>query len=195
MGFSENTDYRHSWINSMRRNENMSWGEKPTPPPLKVENPEVLKGIQQELNYIYNLEPVKKGMEYADRINISLQRGAESRRALLPHTPRINIDFTRNPQKNIVEKVLTFQRDAKNCQFIFTNTPEGETMNIGKNNLDKGYNEAIQGWVSTGMKLLKDAIEQDHYTPTTSTEVTYSDGPTTSTEQQIIEDAKGPMEI
>lgn len=173
------------------------WEPATPPPPLEVTNQETLRIVKQELDYVFNLYPVKKSMEYADKVTLILQKGEESKRNLLQNTPRISIDnIQRDDQGNIIEKTLTFRRDTKNCQFIFSKTLEGEEISIGKNNLDQGYNEAIQGWVGTGMKLFKNAIEQDHYTPTTNVEITYTDTSTPNTSTpSTVEDIKGPMEI
>jgi len=172
------------------------WEPAAAPPPLEVTNPEILLAVKEELDYIFNLDPVKRSMEYANKITLILQKGEESKRNLLQHTPRISIDdIKKDDQGNIIGKTLTFQRDTKNCQFIFSNTPDGEIMSIGENNLDQGYNEAIQSWVRAGMGLFTNAIEQDYYTPTTNVEITYSDTSTPPTEQLVSEDVKGPMEI
>ncbi len=190
-------NFTQSWRNEIKRFYKTPGWEPITPyPPLEVTNPEILQAVKGELDYVWKINPVKKSMEYAQQITLKLQKGEKSKKNLLLHTPRIGIDnIKRDDQGNIIKKTLTFQRDTKNCQFIFTKTSDGEVMSIGENNLYSGYNEAIQSWVRVGMTLFKNAIEQDYYTPTTNVEITYSDTPTPLTEQSNSEDVKGPMEI
>ncbi|MGI6484622.1 MAG: hypothetical protein ACOX0R_03310 [Candidatus Dojkabacteria bacterium] len=112
------------------------WEPASPPPLLEVTNPEILQAVKEELGYIFNLDPVKRSMEYADEVTLILQKGEESKRNLFLHTPRISIDnIQRDDQGNIIGKTLTFRRDAKICQFIFSNTPEGEVMSIGGNKI------------------------------------------------------------
>jgi|GEM_PF-2086551 len=167
--------------------------------PLNITNPEILESVQKELGYIFDLKAVQKGSEFADKISLRLGKTQESKRDLLPHTPRIEIDFIRDGKGNILEKTVAFQRSStygsKSCNFIFTQTPEGEIMTTGENTLDEGYNEAIEGWVKDGIRLVRNAIEKDNYTPKVIIDVEYSNGSTIPTEQLTEEDIKGSMEI
>ena len=166
------------------------------PAPLEVKDPEVLKTVKEELDYIFTLDSVKKSEEYADEISLHLKKGDESKRSILRTSPRINIQITRDEEKNILKKTMHFQRDTKNCEFIFSKDENGiEVMSIGRTNLDAGYNSGVHGWVQGGMRLLKDAIEEDYYTPYVSTNIEYSQDSVDSTEETIKGTPKGPMEI
>jgi hypothetical protein len=197
----EGQDFRGAWRGQLKRTENWEPTGKRGSEPLEVTDPDILQGIKDELDYIFNLNPVKKSMEYADKITIGLQRGEESKKGLLSHTPRnITIDnIKRDNEGNIVEKTLTFQRENRYCKFIISTTPEGEKLDIGENNLDSGYNNYVLGWTKTGIELFKKAVEQNDYTPVINVEVTYSDTSTPSTDIPSTEeqptDVKGPMEI
>ena len=186
---------RDTWGRQIEEIRRYQLREFPTFPHLEVTNPEILQAVKEELDYVWDLDPVKKSMEYAKQITLKLQKGEESKRSLLQNTPRIGIEIIRDTDGNVAEKIVTFRREAKHCKFIYSNTTDGEVMRVGENNLDGGYNEAIVGWVTSGIDLLKNAIEQDYYTPTTNVEITYSDTSTLPTEQSIPEDVKGPMEI
>jgi hypothetical protein len=195
MSFREGHNYTHSWGDRIKRIEKNKPFEVNTPPPLEVKNPKVLENVQRELNYILGLKSVKKSQDIADSISIYLKKGEESKRSILSTSPNINIEFTRDNDGNITEKKMFFQRGVKKCEFIFSNGENGEVMSTGENNLDSHYNEAIYGWVQAGMKLFKDAIEQDAYTPNTSVNIEYARDTSTTTEQPTEVSPKGPMEI
>lgn len=198
----EQQNYRETWTRQLRQMEKLPSFGKSRPEPLEVTNSEILQAVKEELDYVFKLDPVKRDMENTsvNKITIKLQKGEETKKDLLQHTPRtIVIDnIKRDDKGNIIEKTLILQREARYCHFTFSNTPDGETMNIGENNLDSGYNKGILGWTETGIKLFKNAIEQDHYIPITNLEVTHPDISTPSTDvlstEQTI-DVKGPMEI
>lgn len=193
------SNYTHLWARKVEALNNRGIEGTRINEPLDVTNPEVLESVQKELGYIFTLEEVQKSSEFADKISLRLGKTQESKRDPLPHTPRIEIDFIRDDEGKIIEKRLNFGRGSmfgyKDCNFIFTQTPEGEIMSIGENTLDKGYNEAIEGWVKDGIRLVRNAIEKDNYTPKVIIDVEYSNGSTIPTEQLTEEDIKGSMEI
>lgn len=196
MSFREGHNYTHVWgdkIKSMEKNK--PFEANTPPPPLGVKDPEVLKAVKGELDYIFTLNPVQRSESSADEISLYLRKGEESKRSILSTSPRINIEFTRNQEGNITEKKMLFQRDVKKCEFIFSQGEDGEVISIGENNLDAGYNSAIHGWVQGGMRLLRGAIEEDYYTPHTSVNVEYSNNSFDNTDQSIKGTPKGPMEI
>lgn len=195
MSFRENRNYTHRWGDKIKSMEKNKPFEINTPTPLEVEDPEVLKAVKGELEYIFTLKPVQRSESSADEISLYLRKGEESKRSILSTSPRINIEFTRNQEGNITEKKMLFQRDLKKCEFIFSQGEDGEVVSIGENNLDSGYNGAIHGWVQGGMRLLRGAIEEDYYTPHTSVNVEYSNNSFDNTDQSIKGTPKGPMEI
>jgi len=195
MSFREGHNYTHVWGDKIKSMEKNKPFEVNTPPPLEVKDPEVLKAVKGELDYIFTLKPVQRSESSADEISLYLRKGEESKRSILSTSPNINIEFTRDQEGNIIEKKMLFQRDLKKCEFIFSQGEDGETMSIGKNNLDAGYNSAIHGWVQGGMRLLRGAIEEDYYTPHTSVNVEYSNNSFDNTDQSIKGTPKGPMEI
>lgn len=196
MSFRESHNYTHNWARKMRGVESLEIVGTAQPAPLEVKDPEVLKAVKEELDYIFTLDSVKKSEEYADEISLHLKKGDESKRSILRTSPRINIQITRDEEKNILKKTMHFQRDTKNCEFIFSKDENGiEVMSIGRTNLDAGYNSGVHGWVQGGMRLLKDAIEEDYYTPYVSTNIEYSQDSVDSTEETIKGTPKGPMEI
>lgn len=196
MNLRESRNYTHNWARKMRGVESLEIVGTAQPAPLEVKDPEVLKAVKEELDYIFTLDPVKKSEEYADEISLHLKKGDESKRSILRTSPRINIQITRDEEKNILKKTMHFQRDTKNCEFIFSKDENGiEVMSIGRTNLDAGYNSGVHGWVQGGMRLLKDAIEEDYYTPYVSTNIEYSQDSVDSTEETIKGTPKGPMEI
>lgn len=196
MNLRESRNYTHTWAKRMRGVENLEIVGTVQPVPLEVKDPEVLKAVKEELDYIFTLDSVRKSEEYANEISLHLEKGDESKRSILRNSPRINIQITRDEDENILKKRMHFQRDTKNCEFIFSKDENGtEVISIGKTNLDAGYNSGVHGWVQGGMRLLKNAIEEDYYTPYVSTNIEYSQDPTDNTEETIKGTPKGPMEI
>ncbi len=195
MGYRGDANYTRAWAD---RYEGLitrgSLNARTFHDPLNVTDPRTIEKTKDELDYIFGI-PAVANSTHSDEIMLVLQRSEMSKRKILHTAPSIKISFQRDPEGEIIGKVVNFRRLAKECNFILTDTPEGEVMTIGENTLDSGYNEGIYGWVQAGMKLIKISIEQDKYIPKVSTiiEIPESSEPTT----ESLEDSnlKGPMEI
>ena len=192
MGFSESTNFTGAWARQLKDIKKYDprgsmFG------PLEVQDREKLKAIRKNLEYILSLDAIQKVLNNADTITLILKKGEESKKPPLSTTPIVSIKPIRDEERRITETDIRFQRGDKYCTFIIPETPNTD-MRIGDNNLS-GYNNAVEGWVDTGVNLIKKTIK-DNYIPTTQVEITYSDTPTPNTSTPpTVEDIKGPMEI
>lgn len=170
--------------------------------PLKVTNPEVIDGVQEELSYVWERNEVKNLIMYANEITLRVVKGKNSIRPPLSNTPSMTISVTeRDELGNPIGKDINFRRLDKSCTFHYHKTSDGkEIILIGSNNLDSGYDEAIYGWVSTGMKLFKKALEKENNILRISIQKEYSASNNIDTEDSLSTSSanleeKGPMEL
>lgn len=195
MSFREDANYTRAWAD---RYEGLitrgSLNARTFHDPLEVTDLKTLEKTKDELDYIFQIPAVANSTQ-SDEIMLVLQRSEMSKREVLHTAPSIRISFQRDSEGKVISKAVSFKRLAKECNFIFTDTPQGEVMTIGENTLDSGYNNGIHGWVQAGMRLVKNAIEQDKYIPRVSTIIEIPESSEPSTESLENSYSKGPMEI